>query len=189
MKNLFYPFLLTVLSTFVLISCDKDDSIPDPDPDPDPKVENIASYVKISFKPIGDTITPPAAYPYVIAELEEGRWSTTSRNLKKNLSYNVTVVLEDRRTSPVKDINQLMLSKADEYQLFIKTNETLIQLEAVDKDSKGLPIGLQWKATTGAEIGLSNTVDVVLIQAPGTKNGTPTVGKKVLEFFSSLSVL
>jgi hypothetical protein len=189
MKTLFLPFLLSAFSTFLLISCDKDDPIPDPDPDPDPKVENIASYVKILFEPIGDTITPPAAYPYIISEIEEGRWTSSSRNLKKNRSYDVTIVMEDRRTSPVKDINQLVLSKADEYQLFIKTNETLIQLEAVDKDSKGLPIGLQWRATTGAEIGLGNTVDVVLIHAPGTKNGTPTVGKKVLEYFAFLSVL
>lgn len=190
MKNLFYPFLLAVLSTFSLTSCDKEDSTPDPDPDPDPKVEQIASYLKMAFEPVGDTITPPALYPYVRCELNDSFWNKSTSGLRKNRIYEVSIVFEDRRTNPVKDINALILSKADEYQFFILSNNEYEKFEPLDIDSKGLPIGLRWKATVKGNTTLfSNDYDFIMIHAPGTKNGTPSVGKKVFELSVEQTIL
>lgn len=189
MKNLLFPFLLTILSTMLLSSCDKDDS-PLPEPEPDPKVEQIATYLKISFKPVGDTITPPALYPYVRIEFEEGRWGNTASGLRRNKTYEVSLAIEDRSTSPAKDIYELIASKPDEYQLFIKSNEEFVVFQALDTDSKGLPVGLRWTATTKDNSSLfSNTYEIIIIHAPGTKNGTTAVGKKVLDLRVDQSIL
>jgi len=188
MKITIFPFLIAVLFAATTISCDKDDA-PDPDPDPEPKEEQIATYLKMVFKPVGDTLLPPAAYPYVRVEIEDGRSTRSSTSLRTNRAYDVSVVLEDRRLEPIKDITQLIASKADQYQLFIKAKEELIVFEAQDVDSKGLPIGLQWRATVKETQSFFNSYEITIIDAPGTKNGTSTVGKKVFQITTDQSIL
>jgi hypothetical protein len=189
MKHLIFLFMVASFSLATLASCDKDEN-PQPDPEPEPKVEQIASYLKLSFKPVGDTITPPILYPYVNLELEDGRWGNYTSGLKRNKTYEVSLIIEDRRTSPVKDIYKLIESKPDEYQFFIKSNEEYVVFEALDKDSKGFPVGLIWKATVKDKTTLfSNSYEIILIHAPGTKNGTTTVGKKVIDLRADQSIL
>ena len=179
---------LLVAGFFLLSSCDKDENT-DPEPDPTPKKEQVATFMRIDFTPTTGPVTPPILYPYIEVEYdnEKGTYSSSSKNLKISTEYTVSVNFKDKRVSPELNISDLIKSKAEEYQVFIKTDNPALQFEVLDKDSKNLPIGLELKATTGNEIKSVN-MTTIIIHAPGTKNGTVTVGKEVFNTFKSVNI-
>lgn len=187
MKKHFLILNLVLAGLLSFTSCDKDEEIPDPEPTP--KKEQIATVVRIVFEPLTGPTIPPISYPYLEVEYdtEKGTYNTFSKNLKTSTEYKAVVTFEDRRVSPVLDITALIKSKADEYQVFIKTDSPALALEVTDKDSKNLPLGLELKATTGNEMKSAN-LTIIVRHAPGTKNGTIEEGKEVFNTFKSINI-
>lgn len=98
-------------------------------------------------------------------------------NLDSGLVYNGKVELLDETKTPADDISAEVKKEADDH-LFVYQqvpgNTEIIKIEATDKDSKNLPLGLEFKLTAinkGA-----GKLNIVLKHQPSEKDGTKGPG-------------
>ena len=95
--------------------------------------------------------------------------------LQANSSYTIQVILLNETLSPVQNMTDTIEARGDNHLMIYNIDPTeLFSLKMLDKDSKGLPIGLMSTWTT------TNTTNgwlrMILRQQPGNKNGTQTPG-------------
>ncbi len=183
MKTLRFICLLLVAGSLLFLSgCKKDD----------PKPENIPEAITkatLTFTPAG------GAAVIVTATDPDGdgplpRTLSGPVNLVKNVSYTLKITLINelaKPTDPEYDITEEVEEEADEHMFFFAwTNNTFSNptgngnvdnrsdaVNYVDKDSKGLPLGLETSWTTIITSG-NGTFRVILKHQPDLKSATTT---------------
>ncbi len=96
-------------------------------------------------------------------------------NLSANSAYTLTVdgILNETSTRS-EDVKAEILAEADNHLFVFKPAGANIAVVITDKDSKGLPLGLEAAATTSAAS--SGTLRVILRHQIGNKDGTEIPG-------------
>jgi hypothetical protein len=183
MKTLRLICLLLVSGSLLFLSsCKKED----------PKPENIPEAITkatLTFTPAG------GAAVIVTATDPDGdgplpRTLSGPINLVKNISYTLSITLINelaKPTDPEYNVTAQVAEEADEHMFFFAwTNNTFSNptgngnvdnrsdaVNYVDRDSKGLPLGLETSWTTINETG-SGTFRVILKHQPDLKSATTT---------------
>ncbi|KQC34180.1 type 1 periplasmic binding fold superfamily protein [Nonlabens sp. YIK11] len=97
--------------------------------------------------------------------------TTVTGTLNANAIYDGTVRFLNETVSPAENITEEVLEESLEHEVFYFSDLASVQIEKVDTDSDGNPLGLRTVFTTGAA-GTGN-VNVVLIHEPiKPNNGT-----------------
>jgi hypothetical protein len=183
MKTLRFICLQLVAGSLLFLSgCKKDD----------PKPENIPEAITkatLTFTPAGGAaVIVTATDPYGDGPLP--RTLSGPINLVKNVSYTLKITLINelaKPTDPEYDITAEVEEEADEHIFFFAwTNNTFSNptgngnfdnrsdaVNYVDKDSKGLPLGLETSWTTINASG-NGTFRVILKHQPDLKSATTT---------------
>lgn len=185
-------------SLLFLGSCSKDD----------PKPENIPEAITKATL----TFTPTGGAPIVVTAIDpdgEGPLPRTLSgpiNLVKKVSYTLSITLINelaKPTDPEYDVTEEVEEEGDEHIFFFAwTNNTFSNptgngnvdnrsdaVNYVDRDSKGLPLGLETSWTTINETG-TGTFRVILKHQPDLKSATSTSndGESDLDVTFSLTV-
>ncbi|MEN9281789.1 MAG: hypothetical protein RL594_724 [Bacteroidota bacterium] len=95
--------------------------------------------------------------------------------VKPGAVYFGTVQFENRAESPVKNITEEVLQDANEHQIFYAVSNSLGQITVLDKDGRGLPLGLTFSmATTIATTAVPGALTISLYHfgTESSKNGT-----------------
>lgn len=104
---------------------------------------------------------------------------------KANTTYKLTFIMESRLVTPVEDVTEDILDEDDEHQMFFQFSESLFsnptgigniinrdgEINYLDFDDNGLPLGLETEWTTGDEQ-TNATFRAVLGHQPGVKSET-----------------
>lgn len=95
--------------------------------------------------------------------------------LQAKSSYSIQVILLNETLSPVQNMTDTIEARGDNHLMLYSIDPTeLFSLRILDKDSKGLPIGLMSNWTTTDTT--NGWLRMILRQQPGNKNGTQTPG-------------
>jgi hypothetical protein len=199
MKTLRFICLLLVAGSLLFLSgCKKDD----------PKPENILEAITKATL----TFTPAGGAPVIVTATDPDGDGPLPRtlsgpiNLMKNVSYTLKITLINelaKPTDPEYDVTEEVEEEADEHIFFFAwTNNTFSNptgngnvdnrsdaVNYVDKDSKGLPLGLETSWTTINESG-NGTFRVILKHQPDLKSATSksTDGESDLDVTFTLNV-
>lgn len=95
--------------------------------------------------------------------------------LKPGAIYLGSVQFENRAESPVENITEEVLEDADEHQVFYTVSNSLGQVTVLDKDGRGLPLGLTFSiatTTAAAAVPGSLTLSLYHYESESAKNGT-----------------
>ena len=95
--------------------------------------------------------------------------------LRPGSIYVGAVQFENRAESPVENINEEVLEDANEHQVFYAVSNSLGQVTVLDKDGKGLPLGLTFSiatTTTAAAVPGSLTLSLYHYDSESSKSGT-----------------
>jgi hypothetical protein len=199
MKTLRFICLLLVAGSLLFLSgCKKDD----------PKPENIPEAITKATL----TFTPAGGAPVIVTATDPDGDGPLPRtlsgpiNLVKNVSYTLKITLINelaKPTDPEYDITAEVEEEADEHIFFFAwTNNTFSNptgngnvdnrsdaVNYVDRDTKGLPLGLETSWTTINTTG-NGTFRVILKHQPDLKSATTTSndGESDLDVTFNLSV-
>jgi hypothetical protein len=199
MKTLRFICLLLVAGSLLFLSgCKKDD----------PKPENIPEAITKATL----TFTPAGGAPVIVTATDPDGDGPLPRtlsgpiNLVKNVSYTLKITLINelaKPTDPEYDITAEVEEEADEHIFFFAwTNNTFSNptgngnvdnrsdaVNYVDRDTKGLPLGLETSWTTINATG-SGTFQVMLKHQPDLKSATSksTDGESDLDLTFNLTV-
>lgn len=89
--------------------------------------------------------------------------------------YVGTVQFENRTESPTKSITNEVLQDANEHQIFYAVSNSLGQITVLDKDGRGLPLGLTFSMSTtiaATAVPGALTVSLYHYESESSKNGT-----------------
>lgn len=95
--------------------------------------------------------------------------------LKPGAIYLGSVQFENRAESPAKNITEEVLDDADEHQVFYAVSDSLGKVTVLDKDGRGLPLGLVFSistTTTAAAVPGRLTLSLYHYESESSKNGT-----------------
>jgi hypothetical protein len=99
-----------------------------------------------------------------------------SIRLKAHTTYSVRLKLLEEAVNPTQDLTDSITAMGDKHLMLYNMDPTsgMISVKIIDKDSKGLPIGLMstWKTSDTT----SGYLRLILRHQPGVKNGTQTPG-------------
>jgi hypothetical protein len=158
-----YLFGFALVAIFGNQSCKKDH-------DHDHDESELITTVKISLTSPSGTVVS-ASWKDLTPNEPLGQ-TVGTLNLDSGLVYNGKVELLDETKTPADDISAEVKKEADDH-LFVYQqvpgNPEIITIEATDKDSKNLPLGLEFKLTAinkGA-----GKLNIVLKHQPGEKDG------------------
>ncbi|MBU3699702.1 MAG: type 1 periplasmic binding fold superfamily protein [Candidatus Kapabacteria bacterium] len=163
--------LLIALSlTFVLTSCDHLDDPHDHDHD-----HEAVTTVTLELIEQGTTDTTRVTWEDLdgIGGNNPNRIDTLA--LKSGKTYLGTVRFENRAKSPAENITEEVLEDANEHQVFFAVTNQLGVVTVLDKDGRGLPLGLVYSiATTDTQAAEPGTLTLSLYhyESESSKNGT-----------------
>jgi hypothetical protein len=107
--------------------------------------------------------------------------------LSPNSSYSIQVILLNEAPNPVQNMTDTIVARADNHLIIYNVDPAagLISVKILDKDSKGLPLGLMsaWETS----VATNGWLRLILRQQPGSKNGTETPG--ITDFEADFPVL
>lgn len=95
--------------------------------------------------------------------------------LRPGTIYVGSVQFENRAESPAKNLTEDVLEDANEHQVFYAVSNSLGQVSVLDKDGRGLPLGLTFSistTTTAAAVPGSLTLSLYHYDSESSKNGT-----------------
>lgn len=155
-----------------------------PDKDPIPDDNELITTVKLSFRQGSDSATT------AIWQDKDGLGGKAPKidtiKLRRGLTYNMAVSVLDESKTTARDMTADIFSKAEEHLLIYTAAPVgLLSVKIIDKDEKGLPLGLKAETTgsyvinnsaTKADTVWRGTLKVQLRHQPGTKNGSAVFG-------------
>lgn len=168
MKKIKLSLFATLLATVILTSCKSDDGHSHGN-DQElittvrltyTNTNNVSDFVVVNYR---DFDGAGGANPII-----------DNIRLKANTTYTVKTEVLNESKNPIIDLTPEILTEATEHQFFyVATPPSMITITYTDKDSKGLPIGLN----TSQIIGAAGTaaLRVVLKHQPGLKSANSTI--------------
>jgi len=96
--------------------------------------------------------------------------------LRSESSYLIQVILLNETPNPLQVMTDTILARANNHLMVYNVDPSpgLFSVKVLDKDSKGLPLGLSCSWATSGPTG--GWLRMILRQQPGDKNGTETPG-------------
>ena len=157
MQKLFY--LLLALAT--ITSCQKDNLDPD-------------AMTTINFLLIADDLSNAVQFKYHDLDGPDGplQGFVTDAVLAPNLGYTGTVNILNEQTNPTTMVNEEIMANPDDFQVFFTLSNPNVEVEIMDKDNNGMPIGLSTRVTTGSQEG-DYTMKIQVVKN-GTKSNAGT---------------
>jgi hypothetical protein len=167
--------LFTIAITLIMLTACKKDKDPVKNPPPVTNGQELITSMLLSFTDSSGLSTakvfgfkdqdgpggnPPSLYDTI--KLESGK------------TYFVTLLLLNESKTPVDTISNEVYEERNDHQVFYKHTGLNLQTWYLDKDTKGLPLGLSTKWTSGAT-GKGST-KVTLKHQPGVKDGSEAPG-------------
>lgn len=89
--------------------------------------------------------------------------------------YTGSVYFENRAKSPIENVTEEVLEDANEHQVFYAVSNSLGQVQVLDKDGRGLPLGLVYTLSTtatAAAVPGALTLSLYHYDSESSKNGT-----------------
>lgn len=156
MTNSKLLFAFVILSSVILVSCDKDT----PEIPLEPEVITTLNYtltptgggssITLSFRDLdGDGGNAPVIEGGVLAA---------------NQTYEGSLELLNETEAPIEDITEEIEEEDEEHQFFFQTNLSDLTITYNDQDSMGNPVGLSSTLTTGDAA--SGTLTIILRHKP-----------------------
>jgi hypothetical protein len=106
--------------------------------------------------------------------------TTVSGPLAANTTYAGVITLLNETETPAGDITEEVRDEADDHLFCFTASNANLTVNATDKDSNNLPVGIETSWVTGAAG--AGTVKVVLRHQPGVKTGNcPGAGDSDIE--------
>ena len=170
MKSTKKSLLMALLATTLIAGCKKDEPAPVEDN------ENLTT-LKLKFTESGTTST------FTFRDLDgAGGVAPTSEKitLKPNKIYSLAVEILDESKTPATLISDAIYEERDQHLFqYVPTPVSILGVTVMDKDTRGLPLGLLANLKTGAAG--TGKLQVVLYHQPPVngkivKNGTFNVG-------------
>lgn len=143
-----------IVATLLVVSCSKDDDDNNTKAPEEVNEEEVITTLIATLTPV-----PPAPQGAVLAPIELKYYDEdgdgpkdpviTGGTLSANTVYNGVIKLLNETESPAEDITEEVKEEADEHQFFYTVGTGLnVTAVATDKDSKDLPLGVEFKLTT-----------------------------------------
>jgi len=165
-----YFLLAASVALLGIQSCKKDDH-----DDHNHDENELITTVKISLTPVSGP-TASAKWKDLTPNEPSGQMVDTLK-LDSGLVYTGKVELLDETKTPAGDISAEVKKEANDHLFVYKQvveSPQIIKIDISDKDSKNLPVGLEF-TFTALNKG-TGKLNVVLKHQPGEKNGTPGPG-------------
>jgi hypothetical protein len=162
-RALAYPMAFALAGSLFITSCNKEELEA-------PEEENVVEeFTNIEF--IFTNVNDPNDVSKGIWEDEDGFGPMEPvikqhPKLKANQTYNLTFLMENRLVSPVENVLEEIMDEDDEHQIFFAFDEGMFsspegvgniadnsgQINYLDFDDNGLPLGLQTEWTTAGPV-------------------------------------
>jgi hypothetical protein len=155
--------LLAVTICF-LFSCKKD---------PAPTPEEVITTVEWTFK----NVATSNIVTFVLEDLDgDGGQNPSIDTIKlaKNTIYEASVRFLDKTKTPIDDITTEVAAESDVHLVTFSAATGGLQIEYLDQDGNGKPVGLKTKLTTGAAG--ANAWTLILHHEPTDKNSLSNPG-------------
>jgi hypothetical protein len=176
-KKLSYWILIAAAVALLAISGCKDNPA---DPGDDNEQELITS-VTLNLTELDAAGNPTATIVSVNFKDPDGAGGVAptigTLTLKAGKNYKGTIALLDESKNPAEDITAEVKQEADAHQFFYTPKEGIagrVTVTITDKDSRNLPLGLQYNVAVTAGAAVSGKLNVVLshYEPASQKNGT-----------------
>lgn len=160
-------FLMTVVSLFS-VSCEKD-------PIEDPNEEELITTVKVFLVEQGTT--DPLVITFRDIDGPGGVAPTVfdSIIINANKSYATTIQFLNESVTPADDITAEVAAEADDHQIYYQPTTVSLNATNLNKDSKGLPLGVTSTWTAG--VVAKGKMKLTLKHKPGAKAAGDPVSK------------
>ena len=151
----------------VLFSCKKESV--------DPNEEELITTVKLEFTEVGTTTKKSFEFKDLDGEGGVAPSKFDEIVLSPGKTYNCEVYLLNESVSPADNITLEVEEEGDDHQLYYTSTVNGLSITDLDKDKKGLVLGLESKWTTGSAS--TGNVNVTLKHKPGTKAANDPIAK------------
>jgi hypothetical protein len=163
---------LTLMISLLVASCKKEEQVVSP---PLPENEFLTT-VKLQLVNAATNDTVIAIWKDLTPEdTNPADTSLAVLNLKKNSTYQATILLLDETQNPAEDITEEIKERANYHQLFYFPSSSLggnlvVNVTDTDTNSPPLPLGVTSNFITSNVA--NGKINVVLRHQPNVKNGT-----------------
>ena len=178
MKKLILP---VVLLAAVFTACDKEDPVI-------PNEEELITTLIYRLEPLGGGDIVELKFQDL--DGDGGAQPVISNPpLQANMTYQGSITLLNERATPAEDITEEVEEESLEHQLFYVIDPLKVEIEYLDQDSEGNPLGILTSLSTGG----ATTGDLTIIlrhEPTKPNNGTPqgAGGETDIEVTFSLTV-
>lgn len=156
MQKLFYLLLALVTIT----SCQKDNVDQD-------------AMTTINFLLIADDLSNGVQFKYHDLDGPDGplQGFVTGAVLAPNLGYTGTISILNERTNPTTQVTDQIMDNPNDYQIFFTLSDPqMVDIDIMDKDDNGMPLGLSTRVTTGSQEG-EHTMKIQVVKNGNKSNG------------------
>jgi len=164
MKSTFY---LLFFFSAVLFSCKKESV--------DPNEEELITTVKLEFTDLGTGAKKSFEFKDLDGEGGAAPSKFDEIVLSPGKTYNCEVYLLNESVSPADNITSEVEAEGIDHQIYYTSTVGGLSITDLDKDEKGLVLGLESKWTTGAAS--TGNVNVTLKHKPGNKAANDPIAK------------
>jgi hypothetical protein len=164
MKSTFY---LLFFFSVVLFSCKKESV--------DPNEGELITTVKLEFTDLGTGAKKSFEFKDLDGEGGAAPSKFDEIVLSPGKTYNCEVYLLNESVSPADNITSEVEAEGIDHQIYYTSTVGGLSITDLDKDEKGLVLGLESKWTTGAAS--TGNVNVTLKHKPGTKAANDPIAK------------
>ena len=151
MKNIL--FLLLAVATF--LSCGKENGDKD-------------AMTTINFLLVADDLSDAVQFKYHDIDGPNGpeQGFVTDAVLKPGLTYTGSVSILNGTTTPTTNVNETIMANPEDYRVYFSISpNNVATIDVMDKDSNGMPIGLETRLTTSNQEG-DHTLKIQLVRSP-----------------------
>jgi hypothetical protein len=141
----------------------------------DPNEGELITTIKLEFTEIGTGAKKSFEFKDLDGEGGAAPSKFDDIVLSPGKTYNCELYLLNESVSPVENITSEVEGEGVDHQIYYSSSVNGLSITDLDKDEKGLVLGLESKWTTGA--GSTGNVNVTLKHKPGTKAANDPIAK------------
>jgi hypothetical protein len=158
-------FAVAALSLIVVVGCKEDNPAKPPEENPQELITSVTMTLT-ELDAAGNPTATKATVNFKDLDGSGGNAPTIGTlTLKQGKSYNGEISLLDETKNPVDNVTEEIENEKDVHQFFFTPEGGIVGRVTVtitDKDSKNLPVGLQYRVVVSAGAVVSGNLNVVL---------------------------